>query len=254
MFWSHRYSRHEKGKWVPNQSKLARKPPIRIPERDVSSLIAQHQLTLIGRVTNPTMQRPQAVVDYLPQYWKLENRVTGRSLGSDTFQFKFTAEEDLQDILSKFPFHFRKWMLILQKWEPIIAQPFPSSIAFWIKIHGIPLHYYTLDTIEAITEELGPIKAKDADQMRVRVEVNGLQPLEMVRDVELPSSEIIQVELEYEKLKKHCFHCFSLTHDELTCPLLAPDSQKATRPLGINQQRTLSRIEADKKRHDERRS
>ncbi|VVB11367.1 unnamed protein product [Arabis nemorensis] len=67
---AHRYSRQEKGKWVSprSQSQHSRRSPIRILEEDTASLIAQHHLTLIGKVTNPLMQRPQEVVEYLPLY------------------------------------------------------------------------------------------------------------------------------------------------------------------------------------------
>ncbi|VVB03539.1 unnamed protein product [Arabis nemorensis] len=44
------------------------------------------------------------------------------------------------------------------------------------------------------------------------------------------------------------------THDEVTCPVLAPANHRSEKPLGINQQRILYRLEADKKRHDERKS
>ena len=47
---------------------------------------------------------------------------------------------------------------------------------------------------------------------RVRVHINGLKPLEKFLDISL-EGETKQVELEYEKLDKHCFSCLSMSHE-----------------------------------------
>lgn len=78
---------------------------MRIPDRDTSALAVENRLTLIGRVTNPKAQKSKAIVDYLPQVWNLETRVTGRELGPEMFQFRFETEEDLQLVLQKSPYH-----------------------------------------------------------------------------------------------------------------------------------------------------
>ncbi|KAF3575383.1 hypothetical protein F2Q69_00062331 [Brassica cretica] len=66
--------------------------------------------------------------------------------------------------------------------------------------------------------------------------------------------DIITVEFEYLKIEKHCFVCFSLFHEEMDCPskprYLPPPKEKK---LGITQRIALQRIEAEKKRHDDRR-
>lgn len=43
---------------------------------------------------------------------------------------------------------------------------------------------------------------KVVDEAKFRVEVNGLQPLIMGMEIELPSEEVIAVEFEYIKIKK----------------------------------------------------
>ncbi|VVA94246.1 unnamed protein product [Arabis nemorensis] len=72
---SSRYTRNEKGKWQADTRGASRRSPIRIPECDSQSLIEDNKLTIIGRVTNPMVQPPKAVIGFLPQLWKLENRV-----------------------------------------------------------------------------------------------------------------------------------------------------------------------------------
>lgn len=250
---AHRFSRSEKGKWTAGPTP-AKRPPLRIPATDNNDLIAANKLTLIGRVTNPVLQRTRAVIDFLPQVWNLEGRVEGRELGPEKFQMRFKSEEDLERVLLKGPYHFKRWMLLLQKWEPIISESFPSKIAFWIRIHDIPLHFWNEGTITAIGEDIGLMSDKVVEEAKVRVEVNGLQPLLMEMEIQLPSEEVISVEFEYIKIEKHCFTCFSLLHEEINCPHRARNAPHAKdRRLGITQRLALQRIEAEKRRHDDRR-
>lgn len=249
-----RYSRSDKEKWPAQPSPPAKRPPVRIPDGDFDDLIAANKLTIIGRVTNPNLQKPRSVIDFMPQVWNLEGRVTGRTLGLKKFQFKFDTEADLSMVLDKGPYHYKKWMLLLQRWEPVVSEQFPSTIAFWVRIHGIPLHLCSEKTVETIGNQLGLRRGLDATDAKVRVELNGLQPLEMTMDIQLPTDEVIEVEFEYIKIEKHCFTCFSLFHEESDCPLRSRNAPPhKDRKLGITQRIALQRIEAEKNRHDERR-
>ena len=249
-----RYTRSDKEKWVAKPSPPPKKSPIRIPASNNEALIAQNKLTLIGRVTNTRFQRPRAVVDIMPQIWNLEGRVEGSDLGPELFQFRFESENDLLSVLAKGPYHHKRWMLLIQRWEPIISPTFPSIISFWIRIHGIPLHYWTDEALHTIGKALGAVSTRDVREARIRVDINGLQPLEMKSEIELPSGEVTEVEFEYLKIEKHCFTCFSLFHEETDCPRRSRhDPPAKNRKLGITQAIALERIEADKRRHDERR-
>ncbi|KAJ4884136.1 Glyoxalase I [Raphanus sativus] len=73
-------------------------------------------------------------------------------------------------------------------------------------------------------------------------------------EIETPNDDITEVELEYIKIEKHCFSCFSLFHEESDCPHLPPHAPPPKdRVLGITQSIALQRIEAEKRRHDDRR-
>ncbi|KAH0903913.1 hypothetical protein HID58_043416, partial [Brassica napus] len=61
-----------------------------------------------------------------------------------------------------------------------------------------------------------PIRA--VTEFIIWVEMNGLAPLVMTMDIELPTADITEVEFEYIKIEKHCFTCFSLFHEEADCP------------------------------------
>lgn len=248
---THRYSRSAKEKWIADSRRPPRRPPVVIPTSDNTQLIEENKLTLIGRVTNPTVQKTRALVDFFTQHWSTVGVITGRDLGPHLFQFRFESEHDLQAILRKAPYHFKKWMIILQRWEPIISDNFPAKIPFWIKIHDLPLHFWNELTINTIGEELGFVEDRDVDHGRVRVLINGLKPLEMHLDISL-AGEIKKVELEYEKLEKHCFTCHSLSHENGDCPSHMSSRDLRTHSGTISQTRTLDRLEDSRRRRDER--
>lgn len=250
-----RFSRFEKGKGQAPPELPTKRPLVRIPANDYEDLIEVNRLTIIGRLTNLQVQKPiRAVIEFMSQVWNLEGRIVGRPLGLDKFQFKFDSEYDLLQVLDKGPYHYKRWMLLLQRWEPVVSENFPSKISFNVRIHGIPLHFWHDETIRIIGSELGRSTIKDVKDARIWVEMNGLAPLVMTMDIELPTADITEVEFEYIKIEKHCFTCFSLFHEEADCPhrpinALPPKE----RNLGITQSIGLQRIEAEKRRHDDRR-
>ncbi|KAF2618524.1 hypothetical protein F2Q68_00039969 [Brassica cretica] len=75
-------------------------------------------------------------------------------------------------------------------------------------------------------------------------------------EIELPTedNDVMEVEFEYIKIEKNLFTCFSLFHEEVDCPRRHPNAlPPKERALGITQSIALQRIEAEKRRHDDRR-
>ncbi|KAG7559442.1 Endonuclease/exonuclease/phosphatase superfamily [Arabidopsis thaliana x Arabidopsis arenosa] len=197
---------------------------IRAPEMDTSDLIEANSLTLIGRLTNPSCQRLWALFPFLANRWNLRGKALGSDLGKGCFQFKFDYAEDMQMVLDNRPYHFDQWMVILQKWEPVISDSFPSLIPFWIELQGLPKHYWKPEMLQTIGEELGEIMGKEitSSSVKLRVLLNGLQPLIKETVVEFPDGKEALVSLEYKNLKNHCLHCHRITHEKKTCPGLQP--------------------------------
>lgn len=247
-----RYSNREKEKWAADPSHPPKRAPIVLPEVDSSRLIDEHRFTLIGRVTNPAMQNTRALVDFFLQHWQVMAPFTGRALGPLLFQFTFASEQDLRLVLSKGPYHFKRWMCILQRWEPIVSDSFPANLQFWVTVHGLPLHLWTDAALYAIGKELGPVETTDEVKGRIRVTINGLKPLEKFLEISLKSGGTKQVELEYEKLEKHCFSCLSLSHEAGSCPNKDTITDSSSSRVGITQQRTLDRIAEGRRRADNR--
>ncbi|RID75759.1 hypothetical protein BRARA_B02787 [Brassica rapa] len=127
---SRRYTAEEKGKGTTQARDEQVHKRIKAPVFDTSALIRENALTLIGRVLNAKEQPIGALISSLPRRWSLKGNVVGSDLGQSCFQFRFDLEEDLKGVLECRPYHYNHWMLVLQRWEPIISPTFPSQIPF----------------------------------------------------------------------------------------------------------------------------
>ncbi|KAL0817332.1 hypothetical protein Bca101_073776 [Brassica carinata] len=176
---SRKYSTADNGKTQVSCTSTQPRKRIKAPDFDTSALIKENSLTLVGRVTNLQEQPLGDLIFTLPRKWVLKGKVSGSDLGLDTFQFRFELEEDLIGVLAKKPYHYAHWMVILQRWEPILSPQFPSEIPFWIRLHGLPLHNWHEKMIYTISQELGALKdyniTKTSAKMRLRI--NGLAPI-----------------------------------------------------------------------------
>ncbi|VVA93000.1 unnamed protein product [Arabis nemorensis] len=74
----------------------------------------------------------------------------------------------------------------------------------------------------------------------------------MNMEIMLPNEEVTTVEFEYKKLEKHCFSCFSLSHEERDCHMTKEGVRDLSK-LGINQRKVLNRMEAERRWDYERR-
>ncbi|KAL0712175.1 hypothetical protein Bca4012_019153 [Brassica carinata] len=217
---SRRFTAEEKGKSVVPSSAAGVRRRIRAPDLDTSALIQANALTLIGRLTNPQEQSVRDIISFLPKKWDVEGPVTGSDLGQFRFQFRLHSEKDLQSVLNNRPYHYDNWMVILERWEPVISDAFPSQIPFWINIQGLPLHFWHHSMIYEIALDLGALDTYSitSTSARMKVLVNGLNPLIKETMIDFKSGEESLLTLEYEGLKNHCSFCLRLSHLESDCP------------------------------------
>lgn len=234
-----RFSREEKGKShlvERNEHGVIR---IKAPCVDNSALIKENALTLIGRVTNPQEQKMWALIPALPRKWRLQGRTSGSDLGNGCFLFRFESEEDLQGVLANRPYHYAYWMVIIQRWEPVISASFPSQIPFWIRIKGLPLHFWHEDMLYDIGKELGTVLNHELTKTTARVKIllDGLKPLTKKAIIEFESGEESWVYLDYERLENHCSFCNSLSHLKKDCVLFRDEILLADSNNGKDLQR-----------------
>lgn len=151
----------------------------------------------------------------------MQDRVTANDLGNGRFQYNFTSEEELNEVLSKGPFHYNYCMFVLVRWEPIIHDDYPWIIPFWVVLSGIPLHLWTVKNLKSIGGRLGHV---DTDSIQVAegrtlIDIDSRLPLKFTKKVKAPEGEEVTIQIKYEMLFKHCSTCGSLTHEKGYCPL-----------------------------------
>ncbi|KAG2244921.1 hypothetical protein Bca52824_093244 [Brassica carinata] len=192
---------------------------ISIPECDLNDVKERFRLTLIGRVFHIRGRSIDALINLLPRprIWNVEGRVRGLNLGNGRFQFDFDKEEDLQMVLNKRPCHFNQWSFALERWEPFTSENFPNTIPFWINVTGVPVHFWNDKNFTEIANALG--KKLLVDEKRRESKIG------------FPSGDIGKVLLSYDGLHRYCFTCNLISHDENTCPLLAPEERELKRKL-----------------------
>ncbi|RID56764.1 hypothetical protein BRARA_F00189, partial [Brassica rapa] len=200
------------------------------PLPDNSELLRKHSLTLIGRVTNKSVQKVWSLIPFFTEHWKKEFKPVGADLGNGLFQFQFERETDLLAVLDQRPYHYARWMVILQRWEPTVSPSFPSLIPFWIKVQGLPVHLWTEATIKVIGENIGLYEKAEITSLtaRMKVHIDGLLPLITTSVVEFPNGDEVTTTLMYERLDKHCTKCLRLDHELKEC-LVARAEAKALR-------------------------
>lgn len=121
-------------------------------------------------------------------------------------------------VLNKRPCHFNHWIFALERWEPFTSEDFPNTIPFWIKVTGVPVHYWSDQTFDEIARALGRREAIDATNARFQVSVNADEPLQTERRVGFPNGDTGKVQLTYEGLNRFCFACKRISHDIYVCP------------------------------------
>lgn len=162
-------------------------------------------------------------------------------MGNGLFQFQFDLESDLLAVLEQRPYHYARWLVILQRWEPTVSPTSPSLIPFWIKVQGLPVHLWTEETIECIGKDIGIHEKAEITRLSARmcVHVNGLIPLITTSVVEFPNGDEVTTTVVYERLDKHCIKCLRLDHELKECLVARVEAKalKATRETEVKEGR-----------------
>ncbi|XP_010474031.1 PREDICTED: uncharacterized protein LOC104753480 [Camelina sativa] len=182
--------------------------PIILTEEGDFRVAVECKLSLPGRLLNPSVQKMAKMIMKMPRVWGVYERVRGITLSHDTFQFIFQLESDHERVMKSGFWTFDEWGMILES--------------------NIPVNYLTLKTIEAVAGRIGYVKeiAFDPEKsqynafVRVKVIFVAANPLINKKSVQLPKGGLAVVNIEYERVRKSCFHCLRLTHEKQKCSFL----------------------------------
>lgn len=161
----------------------------------------------------------------MPQIWKNYERVRGITLTRESFQFIFELETDILTAMKYGFWTFDDWGMVLDRWVENPPVSFLKTAPVWIRIHKIVVNYFTLDMVDAIASTIGEVKeiAYDPERphlnefVRVLIILNLDQPVRDTKTVNLHNGSPTTVEVEYERIRKKCFHCMRLSHEKQRC-------------------------------------
>lgn len=208
--------------------------PIILPDEPKFHVFDANAISLIGRLLNPEAQNMARMIDFMPQAWRLYDRVRGIALTRDRFQFVFQREEDLLTVLKDRPWSYNHWTMLLERWVPSPPRDFLSQFEVWIRIRNIPINHFTIDTMFMLASKVGavveiaydPTRSQKTEYIRAKVVLSVSDPAFETKNLNLPSGEIVVIEYEYEKVHKRCYGCRRLTHEKSACPYTNKRVQK----------------------------
>ncbi|CAA7058563.1 unnamed protein product [Microthlaspi erraticum] len=168
----------------------------------------------------------RAMLPYFSNKWELRGTAEGSDLGNGCFQFRFDYEDDLRKVLENRPYQYSRS---------------PSGSPKEVSQRGLPLHYWKQELLLSIGEKIGHLTSYKltSSAAKIKIEVNGLEPITKEAIVEFEGGSETLVTLEYHRLDKHCLYCFKLTHEENDCAenpnsTLLPSTERQPPPLRPN--------------------
>ncbi|KAH9751258.1 putative ribonuclease H protein [Citrus sinensis] len=158
----------------------------------------------------------------LESLWRVERGFIVIDLENDYYLVRFGTEEDVEFALTQGPWTIFGHYLTVQKWSPsfdCLSDKIETVVA-WIRLPGMPLHYYHKRVLRILGEVVGRViridynieAAKRGKFARVAVEICLNKPL--VSQFQLNGK--IQ-RIEYEGLPTICFECGKYGHTVDTC-------------------------------------
>ncbi|KAH0764714.1 hypothetical protein KY285_000585 [Solanum tuberosum] len=111
--------------------------------------------------------------------------------------FKFKSEEDKENVINFGPYYFSNRPLILKPWvlDFEFDKEILSVVPIWVKFLGLPVGYWSIESLSEITSAAGrpmhtdlvTANVEKISYARILIEVDVSQPLTEVISIETPS-------------------------------------------------------------------
>ena len=174
---------------------------------------------LVGHFLDGKMPLPLLIATACA-VWKDFGRFTVIQLGA-CFLFEFDDEESKLKVLEGGPYFFSRGYLVLKEWKRMLvpSKIQPSTILVWIKLHRLPLEFWSPVGFSKIASAIGkPLhvdeataKRKRLDFARICIEIDAKDdlPNDITISVNIDS---VMVGVEYQWLPSKCEGCKVFGH------------------------------------------
>lgn len=187
------------------------------------------RVRLIAAIFADKVPHKPSVIGHLKRIWSQfgTTNITARderNYEDNLFIITAEDEEAANSILDNSPWSAMGFAIHVQAWPPTkaIEDLLTHQIAFWIQIRGVPLYMFVESNVRDLVENFGvflkmddPLEGADGTYnfLRVRVLLDGRNPLPSGTRMAREDGSISRVEFKYEKLVKFCFSCGRLGHN-----------------------------------------
>ncbi|KAG7599644.1 hypothetical protein ISN44_As06g038180 [Arabidopsis suecica] len=184
-------------------------------------------------------QNPAGIKIMMPKIWKLEGRITSRINEDGSVQFFFKHEHQLLTVLDNGPWTYKDWLVVVDRWTRRTLPDFLRIIRFWVKILNIPDDSKEDRSIREIGGVLGHVEevhikqptADLAGEVWVRVPIDISARLLFARYFDIADyREPVLIRFFYDKLRKFCSACGSLTHLAAACTFQIHEAEQLQLP------------------------
>lgn len=151
------------------------------------------------------------------------------------FIVRFNSEQERDNIINQGPWFWGNAGLFLTPWFPDFdANTMKvSTMPVWVRLHGLPLHFWHHKVLAAIGDSLGKFLKIDEDRVikgiftfaRICVEVDLSQGISDHITLNFNNSQWIQ-QLDYENTTFRCRGCMQTGHLQYDCPLARKDTRR----------------------------
>jgi hypothetical protein len=159
--------------------------------------------------------------------WNLAHEVTFRVVADNLFTVQARCLGDWKKITEEGPWLFRGSALMTEPFDGTTMVPsvVPHKVQVWIQIHRIPPRYRTKDIItqlasrvgEVLTVEMAAVPSEAGEFHRARVSLDSLKPLTRFTSLTPEGQGRMFLQVQYEKMPRHCEHCGLMDHEYLEC-------------------------------------
>lgn len=163
------------------------------------------------------------VILTLKAAWSFLREFVAEELEPNTFLFRFSKQEDQEQVLAFNPWNIQGNIMVLKSWiyELTILEVDFHSKAFWIQVHGFPWNRINEKAIQFLGLKLGKLleidkwEHRDQDRrpfFRIRVDFDLKKPLVGGFPIPCKHFQLLWVQFQYEKLADFCYGCKMIGH------------------------------------------
>lgn len=193
--------------------------------------------TLICTIWTTKLYNLESFRAQMKSIWKTRKKFEIQMAGQNLFQIVFDLKEDLDTVMERRPWLFRKNLILFDRLTKHIEmnQLRLNSSPFWIKIGSCLSKFDKKNLLHAIGVTFEEVIRSEiiGDSCRLRINLNVQQPLRRGIFVSIDNINKSWISFKYEKLPIFCFGCGIMRHDFKGCLQLSPFLTKQLRRFCI---------------------